>query len=345
MIGSITREKRKKKSRYILNCAIGACFTLVVELVVWGVQFHFENFSTQSSIIKTLSRYFDSVDTETSYEDALVTIYKETQTKDQTIVELTEANNRFAETIDELEKTITQLQSDYDSLLSQYNSDENIHSIISNAKAYAEEEEYALALAVLNDTIIVNDELVLLKTEYQSYYERQIASEVSSLLNQEKYNDATLIVTTALSLLPDSSTLKELQEKIEDATPRKLLDALSPFEKAFYSEDPFDMAGVTYRDGFSLIGDNSMFSKEQYAIFNLDGKYTLITGIIGHVDGSQMMDIDVDIILDGKKYDTYTVTARSLPQPFEINVQNVKQIIIDTHCFEVEIGFAELKIK
>ena len=73
----MSNEFKKSLITAIAGAIVGALVTGLFSLLI----FFLGNFSTQSTIekntVKTLSGYFDSVDKDMSYEQALKTIYEE----------------------------------------------------------------------------------------------------------------------------------------------------------------------------------------------------------------------------------------------------------------------------
>ena len=92
----------------IKGSIIGAVITGIISLLI----FFLGNFSTQDAIekntVETLSRYFDSVDKDMSYEQTLQTIYKENVTLKSEISRLEEHNQNLAMANEEAMETIEQ---------------------------------------------------------------------------------------------------------------------------------------------------------------------------------------------------------------------------------------------
>lgn len=93
----------------IKGSIIGALITVLGSILVYFLG----NFSTQSTIekntVETLSGYFNSVDKDMSYEQALQTIYKENITLKNEIIELKEQNQILAKANEDAMNTIGQL--------------------------------------------------------------------------------------------------------------------------------------------------------------------------------------------------------------------------------------------
>ena len=123
------------------------------------------------------------------------------------------------------------------------------------------------------------------------------------------------------------------------------MDVLEPYEKNGYTEKKMgefmEMGGKRYSEGFQL--GTSYYTS--YAVFNLDGQYKELSGIIGHVDGSGDRDDVVTIYGDGVLLKTIDIVSKDLPQEFSIKVVGVKQLIFERSDGSVQTGFAELIIQ
>ena len=93
----------------IIGAIIGAIITGLVSLLI----FFLGNFSTQSTIVKTLSEYFDSVTNEMSYTEALQTIYKTLSQKDQDISALEQQNKDFEEQLSSIPADVVKTLSEH----------------------------------------------------------------------------------------------------------------------------------------------------------------------------------------------------------------------------------------
>lgn len=130
-----------------------------------------------------------------------------------------------------------------------------------------------------------------------------------------------------------------------------LTDIEPPYQakwwKIYTSDDEksFNMAGREYQNGFVGSNDDSL-------LFNLDGRFTEIEGMLGavsflHPDKGR----NVEIYLDGKLHETYLIKHPNLPQKITIPVTNVKQLEIvlpfnNEYGYDnSDIGFGNVTIK
>lgn len=103
----------------------------------------------------------------------------------------------------------------------------------------------------------------------------------------------------------------------------------SSYEAFLQSEGKsFMMSGTKYSNGFKLC------DCEDYALFNLNSKYSSIEFTIGHVDDSGMQDTSVSFIVDGKLVKEVYVGMEDLPQTVSIPVNYGLQLKIITSDLE-----------
>ena len=118
----------------------------------------------------------------------------------------------------------------------------------------------------------------------------------------------------------------------------------SNYEAFLQSEGKsFSMAGTKYSNGFKLC------DCEDYALFNLNSKYSTIDFTIGHVDGSGMQDTSVSFLVDGKLVKDVYVGMEDLPQTVSIPVNYGLQLKIITSDLEGGgwpwVGFGNITVK
>ena len=93
--------------------------------------------------------------------------------------------------------------------------------------------------------------------------------------------------------------------------------------------DKFSMGGVTYTNGMTLYGNR------QWAVYNLNGQFTSLTAIAGHVDVSNppaewsYPDIYARFFADGRLVKEIAIYPGMLPIEFSIDLTGVNQLRID----------------
>lgn len=92
----------------------------------------------------------------------------------------------------------------------------------------------------------------------------------------------------------------------------------------------FNMAGVTYTNGFKFRAGYTGSDSSGWAVYNLNREYTLFTGVLCHVDGegSTSANTTLSIFLDGTLEREYEVTSDMAPINFSFDVTGVGQIKI-----------------
>ena len=129
-----------------------------------------------------------------------------------------------------------------------------------------------------------------------------------------------------------------------------LLDVCPPYEKSYEVDlfhqsqgKTFSMAGEKYSNGFSMQYSN------QYALFNLNSKYSNIEFTVGHYDtGTSKWSNDqtVTFFVDGKVVKEITIGAEDMPKTISVPVQYGLQLKIMTgDTFYSYIGFGNVTVR
>ncbi len=112
-----------------------------------------------------------------------------------------------------------------------------------------------------------------------------------------------------------------------------LVDVCPPYEVGAYEEytlrngKSFNMSGNKYTNGFTLMATyDGVLSKYTHAIFNLNGNYKTMSFDIGHIDGSTMKDVTLQVYLDGKLTEEIDLKAESLVKKMSIDLNNAMQL-------------------
>ncbi|MBQ9886719.1 MAG: NPCBM/NEW2 domain-containing protein [Lachnospiraceae bacterium] len=339
----------KGEGKKVLITAIATIIAGVLGAVAGGVVTHIMDQKTiEKSIVEILSEKFDSVDENMSYRTALENIYEDSKEKGEMISSLTEEKQSLEDKNNESENNNKELQSIVDDLNDQLNSAENLNEMIQEAKSYAASEQYDLAINLLEGLPSQSNEAVVLLKDYKIKYESQVAAQISAHLKSEEYDKAEELIDYAIIILPDSSVFKDKKGEVTSARPSYLLDVVKPYETKNYIEkiagEIIQMGGIEYYNGFEL----QSITYRGYAIFNLNEKYTKISGIIGHVDSSGDKDKILKIYTDGILVDTMEIKYQELPRTISINVSGIKQLKFEVspalNLDSCKIGFAELMV-
>ena len=98
------------------------------------------------------------------------------------------------------------------------------------------------------------------------------------------------------------------------------------------TRDSVTMGGTRYqnvivyrsRNQTALSGANNLFT-----LHNLRGEYQLLSGYIGRIDGSGMLNTTVKFFGDGELIQTYRLTATNMPIPISLPVTGVTQLRVE----------------
>ena len=121
-----------------------------------------------------------------------------------------------------------------------------------------------------------------------------------------------------------------------------LMDVCPPYETGAISEDGFYMAGKKYTHGFS-----AWWYEDDVAFFNLNGKYSELSCVIGHVDGWGDRDKTVTFYVDGKEIKEVDIRAGEMPQTVYVPLNYGLQLKIRTNVNgqNYEVGIGEITVK
>lgn len=307
----------------VISAIVGAVIAGLFSLLI----FHLGNFSTQESIVESLSVRFDSVDSNMSYKQALEIIYQE-KTNDKKEIESLNAQ------LSELNKKLSDQQFEID----QQNSEKEINKIIQNATEYGNSFNYLQALSILNNVENKTSEIELLKNDYTQKYESTIIEQANNLKTEERLDDASSLINDALNILPDSQILKDKLQEIKNSYPQNMLDIVPAYQNGgnTYTEyistksgatDVFSMGGVKYTNGMTFNADYNIFNDVSWAIYYLNGKYNNLEFTVCHVDGTfNGDDTYLQIFYDGNLKEEIPLSPDMSPKPVSIDITGVTQL-------------------
>lgn len=332
----------------IIGAVVGAVITGLFSLLI----FHLGNFSTQDSIVEALSVRFDSVDENMSYEQALQTVYED--------MEQLKANNLdLQKSLDDSNDNCAILQSEIDSLKNASNRSEQI----ALAESYASSGNYEVAIPILNEITEKTEDVNALLKDYTTNYEALIISNAESLANDGNYDEATTLINDALKIVPNSQSLLD---KKNNVTPKYLVDTIECYKAEnlwlLDSREYIKMSGKSYKHAiFSQSSDLgvTMFNNgySANAFYNLDGKYTQLSGVVGHIDfsgsgtigendGGQVYDAEITMWGDDKEICTITLSANDTTQNFNKSIEGVNILEFRVKCNgNSKVGIAEIQIR
>jgi len=328
----------------IKGAIVGAIITVAGSLLI----FYLGQFSTQETLekstVEVLSNYFEYIDINMSYKDALQVLYNQSL-EQQRANELLKQQLETAEIKNqELNSIIITTQQEFENSQQELKDAENDANIVIAAKQYAENDNLKNAIVLLAGVNSPTSEMKVLFDDYKQQYKEQIIIQTTSLCGEGKYEDAIELINDALILIPNDVILKEQKEKINQSKPHKLMNTILPYEKYGYTEKlstSMLMGGKEYYYGFQL-GDGW---KKSYANFNLEAKYNTITVTIGHIDGSGEVNKTVNVYADEILIDTIEVDYQALPDIYTYNIKGIERLTFERSDGTTQTGFGEIIIR
>lgn len=266
----------------------------VVGSIITGGISYMINFSNQDTIkkntVETLSIYFDSVDKDMSYEEALQTIYKDSESLKQEIEIL---NKQIVDESEKSKQEIVMLKEQLElqqSQIDQQNSQEEINEIIQSATEYWNNSDYIQSLTLLKNSKAKSLDIAKIYEQYSEKYVEYLLSQADLLVSERKYNDAVEILKKGKGITSNDKKLNDKINSINSNQPIKLSDLKISTSRFFYqSQDrqAEDTVGNRYSTGNLFITYAEGEKNYGYATFYLGQKYTSLTGIIAVSDESE----------------------------------------------------------
>lgn len=222
-----------------------------------------------------------------------------------------------------------------------------VDAVLDEAAAKVLASGYAEAIGVLRETDSAaqnHERLAARLSTYETEYATEIVAQSDALLEEDKYDEASDAVEAALAVIPDNAALTAQLTKIEDARPKFLLDVCEPYESDHfesYMGRSFQMAGNTYSNGLVFGGGYP----SSYIYFNLEGKYTTLSFICGHIDGTDLRNFTLDIYCDGVLTYEIALDATGIPIAYELDITGVKQLAFSTGTYHPRYGLADLTVQ
>lgn len=301
--------------------------------------------STEYQIVKALAERYETVDEEMSYEQALEAVDRD--------IKLLKADNTTLKTEN------TALQDEIKSLKDEIDYSEKI----ALAESYATSDDYSVAIPILNSIPEKGEDTLALLKEYTSNYEIEISQEAEIMANSGDFNGAMSLIDEALKVIPNSSILLEKKDVI---TPHYLVDVVECHKAEnlwlLDKRESIKMSGKSYQHAIysesSEITVNMLNGNySAFAFYNLDGKYTQLSGITGHIDFSgsgsitehdagQVYDAEVSIWGDDKELTTISLLSTDSIKNFNLPIKGVKILEFRIECSgNSKVGIADIQIR
>ena len=281
----------------IKGSIIGALITGGISLLI----FFLGNFSTQSTIeektVETLSGYFNSVDKDMSYEQALQTIYKENENLK---IEIDSYNS----SLNEANHQITELQA------------QSSQELENMKQQYDNEIQKKYDVDFQNISLILNG----ISTIY---------SDKVAIINNETYYSIGF-----LQYLVNSENISENNKKLfigeiqsEEQMPISLFDLEPTFSGGYLipTTDEEDNYGNKYDEAFKVItstlDSNDLIGVTEYLV---DGYSTFSFDIVHSKYADQMHDYEIIVLGDDRQLKSVNINKKTKIQHFEIDISDVE---------------------
>lgn len=162
----------------IKGAIIGALITVLGSILI----FYLGQFSTEEALekntVEALSGYFECVNIDMSYKEALQALYVQSLNQQN-------ENKQLKEQIQELNKEQKNLNNIIITLQEDTERIENNEHLINSAKQYKENGQIKNALSLLLGIKNANSEVAILIDEYQKEFESEIILQVTSLIGEK----------------------------------------------------------------------------------------------------------------------------------------------------------------
>ena len=220
---------------------------------------------------------------------------------------LMEDNEKLEGMVSSLEKQVAELQGKMDDEAFR----KNIEDTIKVATDYWNNGEYIQALSALKNSNIDAESIKALYQNYSENYSAIVTEQANGMITEKKYDDAKNLLTDAMPIVDDTSTLKEKLSEINSNMPIELSNlkiSASRYFELIEDKAVEDSIGNRYTLGniFSTRAEGD--TGYGYATFYLGQKYSGLTGVIAVSDESEnRADVQLEgwIEIYSKKGDKY----------------------------------------
>lgn len=343
------KKKEKREDRFWKAATL---LVSIVAIVVSIFIYLDTKRSTENKIVEALSERYASVDKEMSYEQALEAVDRDIQT-------LTNDKESLQLEKDQLENKANSLEEEIKSLEEEIDRSEKI----ARAESYAASGNYEVAIPTLNSISEKTEDVVALLKDYTANYEISIVTDAESLASSWNFDEAVALIDEALKIVPNSQTLLT---KKQDITPKYLVETIECYKAEnlwlLDSKEYIKMSGKSYRHAIytqqsDIVG--SMFNNaySANAFYNLDGRYSQLSGIVGSIDfsgsgtigkqdGGQVYDAEITIWGDEQEITTINLSSNDAAKVFNVPISGVKILEFRVKCGgNSKVGIAEIQIR
>lgn len=291
----------------IKGAIIGALITGFITILSSVLIFFLGDFSNQATLekstVETLSDYFDSVNKDMSYKQALQTIYEDSNQKDEEIRKLNQQNDDFQKQISSIPKF--EFRNPFlisDGLKVQDSVNKGV-IVIDDSNYYSEN--------ILN--LVLKNKLLYDSSQNTVFYNVN-GENISTETKVDLFDTNVLYEGTCYgTYLPSDGNTFSMGS--------------STYNKGF----------VLY-DDHSLFGEG-----DGYALFDLQGKYSKIAFDVGRTNEYEKQDVILKVYLNGEYVEEYPLNAQSPPVQLEIELNYANDMKLEvTGGSRVKYGFANV---
>ena len=230
-----------------------------------------------------------------------------------------------------------------------------IYYTLKTSKNHLKNKDYKKAIEVLDDALSVLTGDKDLETERKvcvNTYEAECISKADKLVQQYKHDEAIELLTEAKEILPNSSKISDKLNEVAENKPVDLFDTEVLYDGTVFwkvlasDESTFSMGSKTYSEGFMIGCDHSLFGEgDGYALFDLQGKYSAIIFDVGRTNEYEKQDVTLQVFLDDKLVEEYSLNAELPPKTMTINLKKAKSMKLRiTGGSRVKYGFANVRL-
>lgn len=283
-------------------------------------------------------------DKESEYSEAM-----DAQMKEKTLSEAAEyvTSGDYKSALALLKKALTTYKddADYQTAYDTYNQEYMVQvkgDSLTKADDLIQQLDYLGAIQTIEQAVSIVGEDTELQGKLQEYgdtYVLDVLSKVDVCLESKDFDEAEKILGEAVKEFPQNQELKEKSEMVEKSKPKYLLTVCSPYENNNYEGiNQITMGSVNYTNGFILGGGGN-------AIFNLGGNYEKMNFTLGHVDGSDMVNSEISIYLDGQLAEKIEVNCEALPEEHTLSLDGAAQMKIESKTsWGMKCGFGNVSV-
>lgn len=292
----------KELKTTLIGALVGALLTGAVSLYIYYDGKH----GIETKTVETLAKYFDSVDKEMSYNQALEAVYNDTQNMKSEIADLKSGK------IDGI--------------------------LIESAQDFANSNNYITALSILNSVETKSPKIDALINDYTQKYENSVMKEVESLEKEDNFDKAKKVLEDGLKIASNSKVLKNKQQELNKVHSQNMVEKVPAYQSGGneYKEynanktgatEYFTMGGVKYTNGMTFNADINIFDDVSWAVYKLDGKYSNLSFTVCHVDDTDLGDkTTLQVLYDGNLKKEISLAPDMYPKKVTLDISGVKQL-------------------